>query len=84
MKAADLKVGDLVKINNNLPTYPTLPKETVRVWKKLAKRGTPVRIKYIDEWGSPWYCCRFKRKNGTWEKHYLSVMDADANWTVIK
>jgi hypothetical protein len=85
-KAASLNVGDLLRITGHIPHYGkhhTLLPETIRVWKKLAKRGRPVRIFKIDEYGMPWYRCRFKRKNGGWEHHWLNVMDEDANWVLV-
>jgi hypothetical protein len=87
MKTKDLKAGDRIRIfavtgqgNPNLYLHP----DTRRVYKKLIARKGSVRIYWIDEYGSPWYWCRFKRKNGTWEYHSLSVMDTDANWVLVK
>ncbi len=80
-----LKVGDRVKITGVPPVKPghTIPKETIRVWRKLAERGRAVTISSIDEYGSPWYNCRFKRKDGTWEYHSLSVNVEDDNWKLM-
>ena len=87
-KARDLKVGDLVQITERLPTSGQrkefVPRETQLVWKKLAKRRWPVRIFEIDEYGTPWYRCRFRRRGGGWEHHWLAIMDADANWRLVR
>ena len=87
MKARQLKVGDLVRITAmpgvGVPNYFILP-ETTRVFKKLVARGRPVRIREIDEYGTPWYWCRFKRRNGKFEMHALSVIDIDGNWELVK
>lgn len=90
MTASELKIGDLIRITNHIPDYSCIPLETKRVWKKLAKRKRPVRISEIID-GQPWYqCrfswyqCRFRRKNGRLEYHFLSVLDEDMNWTLVK
>ncbi|HWB10415.1 MAG TPA: hypothetical protein VG826_14380 [Pirellulales bacterium] len=87
-KAADLKVGDLVRITKPVTLSGSVsgqvPRETRRVWKKLAQRRWPVRIYEIDEYGTPWYRCRFRRNSGGWEHHWLAVMDADANWRLVR
>jgi hypothetical protein len=86
MKANDLKVGDRIRITGipgeGVPGYVLLP-ETKRVYKKLIARGRPVRIYEIDEYGAPWYSCRFRRKNGQWEFHILAVFDGDRNWVKV-
>lgn len=84
MKAQDLRVGDRIRINSNIPKYDCLPRETRRVWNKLSSRGRSVRINRIDEYGQPWYDCRFKMKDGSWEYHSLSVRDEDENWRVVQ
>jgi hypothetical protein len=82
MKVRDLKVGDTIRIigipGEGKPDYLLLP-ETKRVFKKLIARGKEVRIREIDEWGAPWYACRFKTRSGGWEHHWLAVFDGDAN-----
>ena len=83
-RASKLKVGDRIRINDQLPAYSTLHKETIRVWKKLVQRGRSVRIFKTDEYGAPWYRVRFKRKDGRWEYHELNVMDVDDNWVLVK
>lgn len=87
MKPSDLKVGDRIRIigipGEGIPGYWLHP-DTERVFKKLTARGTPVRIGRIDEYGSPWYACRFRMKNGRWESHYLGVFDNDNNWVLVK
>jgi hypothetical protein len=87
MKASDLKIGDRIRIigvpGNGIPGYVIMP-ETVRVYKKLVARNLPVRICEIDEFGAPWYVCRFKKPNGTWEEHFLAVFDTDGNWKPVQ
>jgi len=82
MKSRHLKVGDRVLIigipGQGRPNYYLHP-DTRRVYKKLIKRNRPVRIKTIDEFG-PWYECRFRRNNGTYEVHSLNIIDEDENW----
>jgi len=46
-----------------------------RLYEKLIARGRPQRIHHIDEYGSPWIVCRFPRRDGRWEHHWLSVRD---------
>jgi hypothetical protein len=36
----------------------------------------------IDEWGLPWIRCRFRRKDGSWEHHYLAIHDD--SWVRVK
>jgi hypothetical protein len=72
-----LKVGDRVRIFEYPPEFSQpgyfVHRDTRRVYKKLIARGSPLRIFEIDAWGSPWICCRFRRKNGSWERHFLSI-----------
>jgi hypothetical protein len=86
MKASKLKVGDRIRITGipgeGVAGYHILP-ETVRVYKKLIARKRAVRICTIDEYGSPWFACRF-RKAGKWEQHFLAVYDTDNNWIAVK
>ncbi len=83
----DLKVGDRIRIIG-VPTpkgeHYYLHKDTVAVWRQLAKRGRSVRIHKIDEYGSPWYECRFRRKNGRFDYHQLSVHEDEDNWVKVK
>ena len=87
MKPRDLKVGDRIRIigipGQGVPGY-FLHRDTRRVFNKLIARGRPVRIAWIDEYGAPWYACRFRLKNGRWERHYLGVYDLDYNWIKVK
>jgi hypothetical protein len=87
MKAGELKIGDRIKIigvpGDGVPGYVIL-QETVRVYKKLVVRNRPVRIREIDEFGAPWYICRFKKRDGTWEEHWLAVFATDNNWILVK
>jgi hypothetical protein len=87
MKARQLKVGDIIRITavpgEGIANY-TIHPETTRVYKKLVARGRPVRIREIDEFGLPWYRCRFKMRNGKFEMHGLIVIDSDTNWVLVK
>ena len=87
MKSRDLRIGDTVRIigvpGEGIPDY-FIHRETVRVYKKLTARMRPVRIREIDEYGQPWFWCRFRRKNGTFELHALAIMDTDTNWELVK
>lgn len=72
-----LRVGDRVR----LIEYPTeflqpgyyIHPDTVRVYKGLLRRKTPLRVYEIDEYDSPWIACRFRRRNGGYEWHTLRV-----------
>lgn len=87
MKFSNLKVGDRIKIigipGEGFPGY-FIHADTKRVYKKLIARGRSVRICRIDEYGSPWYQCRFRMKNGRWEQHSLTVASFDNNWVFVK
>jgi hypothetical protein len=61
-----------------------LHRDTRRVFKKLIARRRPVRIARIDEYGSPWYSCRFRMKDGRWEWHDLAVLEGEDNWIPVK
>lgn len=86
MKASDLKVGDRIRIisvpGEGVPNY-TIFNETIRVYKRIIARKRAVRINEIDEDGQPWYCVKFKRKNGKWEWHHLIVSESDTNWVPV-
>jgi hypothetical protein len=47
-------------------------RDTMRVYQQLLARKRSLRICEVDEYGSPWIECRFRRKNGRWEWHSLS------------
>jgi hypothetical protein len=51
---------------------------------KLIARRRSVRIARIDEYGSPWYTCRFRTRGGKWEWHDLAVCKLDNNWVIVK
>jgi hypothetical protein len=75
----DLRVGDRIRIvrmpyDAVTPGYTMMP-ETSRLFKKLIARRRPVRVFQIDEYGHPWIQCRFRRRDGTWESHWLAVND---------
>jgi hypothetical protein len=87
MKVSELKVGDRIRITGvpgeGVKGYCIHP-DTVLVYKKLVARGRAVRIYEIDEYGSPWFACRFRKKSGKWEHHTLAVIDTDTNWIAVK
>jgi hypothetical protein len=75
----ELRVGDRVRIirmpwDADAPGYFFAP-ETRRLYRKLIARNRPSRVFQIDEYGLPWISCRFRRKNGTWEVHWLAIND---------
>ncbi len=87
MNVNELRVGDRIRITGvpgeGIPGYGIQP-ETVRVYKKLLARNRPVRIYEINEYGQPWFQCKFKRRNGIWEEHTLAIFDDDTNWVPVK
>jgi hypothetical protein len=87
MKMKRLKVGDRIRIigvpGEGIPNY-VIHRETVRVYKKLIARKRSVRIREIDEYGVPWFTCKFKKRNGAWEWHSMAVMDSDKNWIPVR
>lgn len=81
-----LRIGDRVRFVRmpklaDTPGYFFAP-ETRRVYKKLIARNRPARVFQIDEYGQPWIYCRFRRKNGTWEIHWLAI--TDDSWVQVK
>jgi len=82
----DLRVGDRIRIiglpGASVPGYYLHP-GTRRVFKKLIARKSSVRVARIDEYGSPWYTCRFRMNDGGWESHDLAVCEGDDNWVKV-
>src|SRR5207245_10643966 len=73
------RVGDRIRIvrmpsGSDRPGY-YFHQDTRRLYKRLIARRRPVRVSRIDESGIPWVQCRFRRKNATWEHHWLAVND---------
>lgn len=71
------RVGDRIRLVEfprefTRPGYVIFP-ETVRVYRKLLKRKSPLRVWMIDEYDAPWILCRFRRRNGKYEVHSLKV-----------
>src|SRR5262249_41064410 len=58
------------------------PACTRRLYKKLIARRRGVRGYKIDAWGLPWIQCKFRRRNGSWEHHFLAVNDD--SWVRVK
>lgn len=88
MKNTDLKIGDRIRIiavpGEGVPNY-YIHKDTVKVFKKLIERKRSVRVFEIDEYGQPWYKCQFRRKNGKWEYHWISVgFGEESSWVLVK
>jgi hypothetical protein len=75
----DLRVGDRIRIVR-LPTgwerpgYH-VPPATRRLYRLLIDRHRPVRVYEIDQSGLPWIHCRFQKRGGSWEHHFLAVND---------
>ena len=82
-----LKVGDKIRIlevpGKDIPGY-FIHKDTVQVYKRIIARKRAVRISSIDEYDQPWYTVKFRRKNGSWEYHWLAVMEGDTNWVRVR
>lgn len=81
-----LRVGDRIRIvrlpwDANAPGQTFFP-ETRKLYEKLIARGRPLRVFKIDEHGLPWVACRFRRRNGSWEYHWLAI-DEDS-WVRVK
>jgi hypothetical protein len=81
-----LQVGDRVRFVR-MPTFEGvlaggLMPETLRLYTRLIARGRPQRVFFIDEYGLPWIHCRFRRKNGKWEHHWLAINDD--SWVRVK
>ena len=75
----ELAVGDRIRVVHlpsgiDAPGYTFHP-DTRRLYLRLIARRRSVRVCEIDETGLPWIRCRFRRKNGTWEHHWLAVND---------
>ncbi len=72
----DLRVGDRIRLVRMPSEFDQagyyLHRDTRRVYKRLIERRRPVRVYEIDEWGLPWIECRFRRKDGWWERHSLA------------
>lgn len=87
MKRGDLRVGDWILITEvpgkGIPNY-YIHRDTTRVFRKLVARKRPVRIRRIDDYGSPWYRCKFRKRDGTFEMHELAVCEGETNWTMVK
>jgi hypothetical protein len=75
----NLRVGDRVRFVR-MPTFEgvagggPLP-ETKQLYKRLIARSRPPRVFQIDEYRLPWIQCRFRRKDGKWEHHWLAIND---------
>ncbi|MCE9555467.1 MAG: hypothetical protein K8T91_19135 [Planctomycetes bacterium] len=74
-----LRVGDRIRIvrmpsDADRPGYTFHP-ETRRLYRRLISRNRAVRVFQVDEYRLPWIQCRFRRRNGGWEHHWLAVDD---------
>jgi hypothetical protein len=82
----NLKVGDRVRLmhlpHEYVPRH-TLHRDTRRLYARLLARRRSVCVHKIDEDGLPWIHCRFKRKNGNWEYHYM-LIGTESGWTKVK
>ncbi len=85
MNPSQLKVGDQVRIKD-FPQQENgfIHKETIAAYRKLVRRGRPVRIAFIDEDGIPWFNFRLKKRNGKWEHHSMGIFEEDKNWVTVK
>ena len=57
-------------------------RQTMWLYRQILKRGRPMRICFIDEWGLPYVHCRFRRKNGGWRHDWLGL-DKDG-WALVE
>jgi len=74
-----LKVGDRVRFVRmpsgvDAPGY-TFARETRRLYEQLIARSRPARVCRVDGDGLPWIQCRFRRRNGRWQYHWLAIND---------
>jgi len=87
MNPTQLKVGDRIRITKipgeGISSYYLHP-ETKAVYKKILARKRAVRISEIDEYGVPWYICKFRCQNGKWAMHFLSIAENDDNWQLVQ
>lgn len=70
-----LEVGDRIRIVS-LPDVKYIHADTLKIFKRLLKRGRSVRISRVDEDGRAWYTVRFGK-----EWHHLLV--AEDNWVKV-
>jgi hypothetical protein len=72
-----LRVGDRVRLveipAEFLQEGCFVHRETLRVYKRLIARKRALRVFQIDQWKLPWIQCRFRRKDGRWEHHWLAI-----------
>lgn len=88
MRKPQVRVGDWVRILG-LPVWYGKPAsllhpDTKRVFMRLAARGRPQRVYKIEPGGYPWIRCRFRRKNGSWESHFLGLYPSEGKWSVVR
>ncbi|HKB05967.1 MAG TPA: hypothetical protein VKD90_27480 [Gemmataceae bacterium] len=81
-----LRIGDRIRVvrmpsDADATDYFFAP-ETRRLYRKLIARGRSLRIFQIDEHGLPWVACRFHRRDGSWEHHWLAVNDD--SWVPVR
>src|SRR5437763_16962149 len=69
-------LGDRIRLVAEPPEWQRpgyhLPSCTRRLWLLLIARRRSLRVCEVDEWGAPWLCCRFRKRDGGWEHHYLA------------
>lgn len=82
----ELEVGDRIRLVAEPPEWRQpgyhVPTSTRRLVRRLIARRRPLRIYEVDEWGSPWVCCRFRRAAGDWEHHFLSI--TQGGWVRVR
>ena len=72
-----LRIGDRIRLVH-MPTDFSRPgysvhRDTRRVYQRIIDRQRSVRICQLDEFGMPWIHCRFRRKDGRIEYHWLLI-----------
>jgi hypothetical protein len=82
----ELRVGDRIRLVAEPPEWQRpgyqLPSCTRRLWLLLIARRRSLRVCEVDEWGAPWVRCRFRKRGGGWEHHYLAIVEA--GWVRVK
>ncbi len=70
----ELKVGDRIRLIEMPPEFlqkgRSLHPDTKRVYERLIDRRQSLRVCEVRD-GGPWIHCRFRRKNGRLERHWL-------------
>ena len=85
-EAVRIRAGDFIRIVRlpgafDEPGYRVHP-DTRRVFRRLLRRGRPLRVFDVDRQGLPWVRCQFRGRDGRWIYHSLAV-EPDA-WVKVR